>query len=499
MHLILIQLSDVHISTKKHPNNPILKRVDKLLAAIGSLFLQKVDGVILLVNGDVAYAGRVDEYNLAYGFIDTVRKGLAKLYPTAVLHSAFLPGNHDLDFDKDNDARRQLIVNPNLAAFGDGSIINICTSVQDNFFDFCQRCQGRTDKITGVERLYYEHNYKIGGEEVVVRVLNSAWDSQINEKPGMLLMPVNVLQDRLTKSNPASVVLTAIHHPYGWYEPNNSRALREVLDSSSDVIFTGHEHVAESYAKTGSLGEHNEYIESGPLQENGSPENSEFNAVVIDTSTQSYVVNHFAWQDDMYDLVNDPVARPFIRNNSRLQREFDLQPDFVQELNEPDTPFQHPFKDPVTLDDIFVYPNFKEHSPLGAFKEAAKAKRTGGRGPNANDWSGNKKGDEAAQQMVKKVIKGRDILGRALAKKRVMISGSDKSGRTSLSRIIFRDLWKNGRMPLYLSGGDLDPASLNQLPKYLDRCFAKFLGNLDNARGRAWKCLDSFHNLYKWH
>ena len=149
MHLILIQLSDIHISTRKYPNNPILKRGEKLLAAIGSLFLQDVDGVVLLVNGDVAYAGLVDEYNLAYEFITLVRSGLAKLYPKAVLHSAFLPGNHDLDFDIDNDARRQLITTPNLAAFGDGSIINICTSVQDNFFEFCQRCQGRRRQNSG--------------------------------------------------------------------------------------------------------------------------------------------------------------------------------------------------------------------------------------------------------------------------------------------------------------------------------------------------------------
>jgi hypothetical protein len=501
MRLVLIQLSDIHISTKKYPNNPILKRGIKLLGAIGAMFLQDVDGIILLVNGDVAYAGLVDEYNLAYEFIEAVRTGLTNLYPKAVLHSAFLPGNHDLDFDKDNDARRQLIVDPNLAAFGDGSIINICTSVQDNFFDFCQRCQGRADKITGVERLYYEHNYKIGGEEVVVRVLNSAWDSQIKEKPGTLLMPVAVLQNRLTKNNPASVVLTAIHHPYKWYEPNNSRALKEVLESSSDVIFTGHEHVAESYTKTGSMGEHNEYIEAGPLQENGSPENSEFNVVAIDTGTQSYVVNHFAWEDDMYQLVNDPVGRPFIRNNSRLQREFDLQPDFARELNETDTPFQHPFKDPVTLDDIFVYPNFREYSALGASKEAKKTKPSGGRGPYADDWSGNKESEQSAQQVVKRVIKGRDILGHVLAKRRVMVSGPDKSGRTSISRIIFRDLWKNGRMPLYLSVGDLDQTNINQFPKYLDRCFAKQYRSPKAAR--YWQLdkedraviLDDYHKL----
>jgi hypothetical protein len=61
MRLALIQLSDIHISTQKYPDNPVLKRTEKILAAIGSLFLQNVDGLVLLVNGDVAYAGRADE------------------------------------------------------------------------------------------------------------------------------------------------------------------------------------------------------------------------------------------------------------------------------------------------------------------------------------------------------------------------------------------------------------------------------------------------------
>src|SRR5258706_1323093 len=34
---------------------------------------------------------------------------------------------------------------------------------------------------------------------------------------------------------------------------------------------------------------------------------------------------------------------------------------------------------------------------------------------------------------------------------------------------------------------------------YLDGCFAKFLGNLDNPRCRACKCLDSLYNLHQRH
>jgi len=64
--------------------------------------------------------------------------------------------------------------------------------------------------------------------------------------------------------------------------------------------------------------------------------------------------------DDMYELVNETTARPFIRNNSRLRNEFALNALFEHQLNDTDTEYHHPFKDVVTLDDIFIYPDLRE-------------------------------------------------------------------------------------------------------------------------------------------
>ena len=219
MRLLVLHLSDIHISTEKWPDNPVINRVkDKV-------------------------------------------------------HVVFLPGNHDCNFATDTAARRricirgQLIANADPSAIGDGSIIDICTSIQKKFFSFCQRLSAENEPTSGPDRMYREHRLTLGSEEILVRVLNSAWDSELKEKPGTkpgtLSMPVKIFEPKLSSSAGESLLITALHHPYGWYEPNNARALRRLLESTSDLIFTGHEHVAESYAKTGSVGEHNEYVEAG--------------------------------------------------------------------------------------------------------------------------------------------------------------------------------------------------------------------------------------------
>jgi hypothetical protein len=416
------------LSIDKWPENPILARDEKILAAVKSLFIKDPSACLLLINGDIAYAGLEGEYDLAMGFLTNIRTGLAGLYGSHACFTALLPGNHDCNFSVDNDARRQLIKDPNLNAFGDGSIIQICTNVQDHFFDFCTNFRQAASPISGIARIFENHVFKVGDEEIVVRVLNSAWCSQIHEKSGSLLMPLEVLRPLLAVPASAAVVATALHHPYGWLEPSSARPLRELIESSTDLVFTGHEHVAESYTKTGSIGEQNEYIEGGALQENNSPGHSEFNVVVVDTIQQTYVVHHFSWSDEIYDVVNDPIERPFIRNNSRLQSEFELNDHFREELNDADSPYKHPFKETVLLSDIFLYPHFKEFAPFAGKGQSAKESQPPP--PRNRDTFGGQSKAESKVQLIRHTVKGREILDYALSKKRVVITAGDKAGKT---------------------------------------------------------------------
>jgi hypothetical protein len=465
LKIIIVQLSDLHFSVEKWPDNPVLARASKVIAAIASLFAAGVDGCILLVNGDVAYAGLSAEYDFAEKFLTEIKVGLEGIFGKDKCFPILLPGNHDCNFKLDNDARRQLIAEPLLEGFGDGSVADICTKLQEDFFNFCQRFQGYLKPIVGMDRIFAEHRIPFGSEELVIRILNSAWCSRLNERPGSLVAPAAVLKPLFTMSGPASLVVTAFHHPYSWMEAVSARATRHIIESSSDLVFTGHEHVAETYAKTGFLGEHNEYIEAGPLQENGKPSDSEFNVVAVDTGRGSYVVNHFVWAEDLYETVTESIERPFIRNNARLQGEFQLNEVFRSELSDTDTVYQHPFKDTITLDDIYVYPDVREFVPLIATTLA--------KGPkvNSRDTNYSTKNDQSQPRASRRAIKGREIIDHVIGKRRVALSAPDRAGKTALARTLFKDLLRNGRMPLLVNGDEVDTRIANTLSSFLDKSY----------------------------
>jgi hypothetical protein len=467
MKIAIVQLSDIHLSTERYPQNPIMERVEALNSAISSLFLSDLSACILLINGDIAYSGLRAEYQLGHTLLSEIRKHLIKSFGQDMYYSVILPGNHDCDFSRDNAARKTLIEDIPTDAFDDGSILDICTKPQDEFFSFCSTFQGQSSTSTGIQRVFDIHTINAGSETITIRVLNTAWGSRLKEKPNTLPMPVKTLKTLLLGDSKGTLVITALHHPYSWLHSDVSRDIRSVIEETSDLIFTGHEHVNESYSKTKHSGEHNEYIEAGPLQENGSPEESEFNVVVVDTKSCEYFVHHFAWIDNFYQQVNETQPRPFIRNNSRLRHEFALNTAFEDELDDTDVEYHHPFQDVVRLKDIYLYPDLREFTFLRPgrrsevnrdYGQHTKAVRSNLQRPNEEDFH-------------RTTIRSRDVVNYILQKKYLIVSAPERCGRTAFSRILFKDLWRNGKVPLLLSCDGMDSKAFARIDKLLDKQF----------------------------
>jgi hypothetical protein len=97
MKFVIFHASDIHLSTENRADNPVLHRVPEMVAAIRALFLNPKDvtGCLLLVTGDVAFAGLKAEYDLALRFFRDLQDELNGLYPEAVHRTIFIPGNHD--------------------------------------------------------------------------------------------------------------------------------------------------------------------------------------------------------------------------------------------------------------------------------------------------------------------------------------------------------------------------------------------------------------------
>ncbi len=88
-----------------------------------------------------------------------------------------------------------------------------------------------------------------------------------------------------------------------------------------------------------------------------------------------------------------------------------------------------------------------------------------------SEFHDSRRTSKPSDQVNRRVVKGRDILGEVLSKKRVTFIAGDKAGKTALTQILFRDLWKNGRIPLHLSGSSIDAKWISQMPKHLERIF----------------------------
>ena len=443
MKILVLQLSDIHISTRKYPSNPILTRTSEILSAVKSLFIpsEEVTACVILVTGDIAYAGRADEYETATPFLQEISRGLSAAFQHSSHNMYFIPGNHDCDFSASTQLRDSLMQITDTSPLSDGSIINNVTGVQDAFFDFCARMNHPSSKTSGTSRLCCQHHVHIAEFKIVINALNSAWCSK-HKETATLLLPVDQIRQTLACDPAPDIVITMLHHPYTWFQPDAARSLRSFLEEASDIIFTGHEHMPSSFTKVGENGEQNEYIEGGVLQDNHDESNSSFNLAVVDTAKQMYQLRTFAWTGEFYEQSNDLAWRPFVRNKHRLRSEFNLQPEFEESLGDTDATWLHPAVDRVKLDDVFVYPD----STLF---------------------------DKNHRKDPTKVVPSKEFVSHVLSQKRVVIIAPERAGKTAISRSLFKDLRRNGKMPLLISGRDIKPQTLRDVNKFFDYEFSK--------------------------
>jgi hypothetical protein len=158
---------------------------------------------------------------------------------------------------------------------------------------------------------------------------------------------------------------------------------------------------------------------------------------------KTHEIYHFSWndEDELYEH-QAADARPLIRNNLRLKREYSLRADFEKELSDPGVRFTHPNKRDVYLEDIFVDPPIKMTHIRGE-----------------DEWS-------------KTIVRER-LPEYILKNKRVLLIGSEKCGKTSLAKSLFKDFRKRNLVPLLIPGEELKNCDENHVIADIQSYFGK--------------------------
>jgi predicted MPP superfamily phosphohydrolase len=435
MAIGIVQLSDIHIHSG---DDPIFERAQEIKRAVQGVACEATD-LLLVITGDVAFSGKAEEYTLATDFTAAVEQSLQGLTGTRFLGTVVIPGNHDCDFARQGSVRPLLLNSQANLASGSASpqpdFVRQMLEVQEPFFDFEALKSARS--LPPKSRLSWTREFQTVDGKITVRCLNTAWLSQKDEVR-KLWFPESLVSAAGSNSE---LVLTLFHHPYNWFEQESGKAFKKIVETTSDVVLTGHEHDGDAYAKVSSSGSTTNYVEGAALQAGGVE--TGFNYVEIDLAARTYRVHPFRWAKDMYSAATvHPVA--FARNQALLEHRFINNTEFHAKLQDLGTPFSHPTGVELRLRDLFVYPD------LGVTHLDSTPEKTG------------------------KPVTSPNVLSYIVEKKRVLLAGAAMSGRTSLAKILYEDLQRDkGIVPVLLSASDLKGATPAQVIAAVARAFAR--------------------------
>ena len=227
--LQILHLSDMHMHEQNLPD------IDAVVGAIRGVRKGPPD-VLIVVSGDVAFSGAVAQYDAALGYLRQLRTAIEEEIdrPCPIL---VCPGNHDCDFSGDTEIRDMVVerIRSEREFNGRSPMLAQCIGVQTNFFEFLSEFD--PPPLAGVERLAWTKTIN-GGKgplDVGIRLLNTAWMSTIHENQGHLIFPTELIPEMPD----AGLRITVMHHPLNWFQAENARDLRRLLQASSAVILTG--------------------------------------------------------------------------------------------------------------------------------------------------------------------------------------------------------------------------------------------------------------------
>ena len=404
-----------------------IKYVQQIVESLNTI--DTFEKVIILVSGDCAFSGKQQEYKYVKYLIGNLIKRLKEKYgfTKEAITVLVVPGNHDLDCSKNSLSSEKLnsifreekyeaeLQNEfaKLSAFFDFSKYNACF-LNDSLYD---------RKIIDFD-----------GFSIQFNLINTAAFSLVHdEDKGLHYLPDYKIQE-IAEPSTARITVTIMHHAPEWFCDNIKHKLMHELLSKSSIVFYGHEHY-QNYVKT--MDQHDQSIMlcGGSLCNNNDWSNSSFFAGILDTQSVSYSIWSFELDCNNSIYVNkkmETINLPRKTNNSNFKINKDFYEDFLLDKKHNT---QKDFRN------RFIFPRLISNN------------------------------DET------EIVSFEDFQKNFLAGNRMIIAGSNNSGKTTLLKYLFDEFSKK-KVVIYL---DAETISGSKIDKILKNAFEDIYSDEGNA------------------
>lgn len=424
MSVLMIHLSDIHIRSDK---DAILKKSEAIASSVYGA-VGRAQLIVVIVSGDIAFSGERKQYVAAKQFLDEIKKRLRK---EARCEVQFLvcPGNHDCDFSKNNGSRKNNIASVQYSGAVDDSVINACTRIQGEFFKFQDEVESWRD-VSG-DRLWRTCRVQVGGKRIVFDSINVAWVSNLKEDKN-LFFPVDRYKEASeVEASDARIII--FHHPLNWFSQASYRPFRKHLREIGSVLISGHEHEGNAGQIDEAESGNSLYVEAKALQH--SPSNlseTGFFVIELDLDDMNFTASEFRYRGDAYTTEGSPRTWRLPSSKNGIPK---IAPDFRRILEDAGA-ISHPdTSEPVSLQDIYVYPDLREVHERGK---------------------------------TKKFMDSKSLLDPERTREGVILKSDERTGSTSLLYQLFLGYLDQGYAPIMINGVDIKRSK----PSHIDSILA---------------------------
>lgn len=242
------ELKWLHISDF-HCKENIKWSQDLVLNSLLNDIKQKYSGEskpdLIFVTGDISFSGKKVEFDMAQEFIDE----LSEVTSVEKDKVFFVPGNHDVDRNEEEDAivGARILTNSLFELdriYSNPKRLKTLYNRQKNYRNFANANRS--------ERIYLEdsstHNIEIKLKSIKIKILllDSAWLAHDDTDCRKLAVGLQQITNCVDDSHKDYLVIALMHHPVSWLKEFEKLSIENTLIKNVHIVFQGHVHQGDT-------------------------------------------------------------------------------------------------------------------------------------------------------------------------------------------------------------------------------------------------------------